>query len=215
MRYVYAMELSDGTVKIGVTGGMKKRIQAVQRERGAQVTRTKQVKFLVDKGALAAERRCHKTFETKKVVGEYFAISFEEACTELEKIESESEDFDIRARIAKAIFSAKFYCYSRRKFAENADLPAPRVFNFEHGKEIPSVIDIFKLARAHDISADYLLGLIDEPHSINIKEQLQEAQTIISNKEKELHRIIAEKEKAHAIAQTMLNNAQELLSKLK
>ena len=47
--------------------------------------------------------------------------------------------------------------------AESIGVLQQLYYKYESGKVTPSAIIIYKLARAYDVSADYLLGLSDNP----------------------------------------------------
>lgn len=82
---VYAFDMNDGTVKIGVTSNLEKRIKSVQCSIYLDVLRVHQTAFAPLDFMRIIERRCHDTFDAFRVRGEYFAITFEEACTELDR----------------------------------------------------------------------------------------------------------------------------------
>ena len=171
MKCVYAFELSNALVKIGVTGNLYSFAQKVALDNQSEVLNVYHTSFCEDRAAYIIESACHKTFADKRVGGEYFNITFEEARAELERRELEIEDLNIRVKISKAIYKTSGGSGDRRHFARKAGIPAKEILDFEEGRKIPSVIDIVKMAKACNISADYLLSLIDKPHAINIEER--------------------------------------------
>ena len=83
---VYALELSDKIVKIGMTGDMEARQSAIQRSLQLEIIRRHHTPFVPRKEALRIENSCHKTFEARLAHHrEYFNITFEEACAELDR----------------------------------------------------------------------------------------------------------------------------------
>lgn len=82
---VYAFEMSDGTTKIGVTRNITKRIASVEGAVYLKVTRVYHTKFAPFADMRSVEASCHKAFSNRRVRGEYFQITFEEACSELDK----------------------------------------------------------------------------------------------------------------------------------
>ena len=88
-KYVYVLEMDDGTVKIGIAQNVNQRIKAIQRENGTQVSRRYNSKVIDEKLAAEIESKCHATFEEKRAHGEYFNITFDEGCAELDKYAEE------------------------------------------------------------------------------------------------------------------------------
>lgn len=82
---VYAFEMSDDTVKIGVTTNLENRKKAVKGAVYLDVLRVHHTDFAPLTFMYTIERRCHNVFNSFRVRGEYFAITFEEACTELDR----------------------------------------------------------------------------------------------------------------------------------
>lgn len=54
---------------------------------------------------------------------------------------------------------------SQVELAKATGLPAPSIAYFERGTRKPSFDSLGKLATALDVSADYLLGLVDAPNA--------------------------------------------------
>ena len=82
---VYAFEMSDHTVKIGVTHNVQKRIRSVEASVYLKVVNSHFTGFAPFKFMRSVESACHKSFEARRVRGEYFNIAFHEACAELDK----------------------------------------------------------------------------------------------------------------------------------
>lgn len=101
---IYALELSDGTVKIGVARNLKKRINGVARSahlRWLNVYRTSFAPFSFMRSVV---QKCHKAFADKWLHGEFFAADFYDVCKELyrheRKIESALAFYENQAPLA-------------------------------------------------------------------------------------------------------------------
>ena len=81
---VYAFEMQDSTVKIGVTQDAQRRIGEVENVRCLDVLRVHATDFAPYDFMTKLEVICHKAFEERRVRGEYFDITFEEAVAELD-----------------------------------------------------------------------------------------------------------------------------------
>jgi transcriptional regulator with XRE-family HTH domain len=53
--------------------------------------------------------------------------------------------------------------YTHQQLAELLDLALPQIWRYEAGKTDPSGDIVARIARVFNVSADYLLGLTDEP----------------------------------------------------
>ena len=82
---LYALEMSDGSVKIGVTKNLDKRIGNVKRSVYLDVLRTHQTALAPRRFIFSLEKICHAAFEARRVRGEFFNITFEEAQAELDR----------------------------------------------------------------------------------------------------------------------------------
>lgn len=80
---VYALELSDGTVKIGVARNLKKRINGVARGVRLRWLNVYHTRFAPFSFMRSVVKKCHKAFADKWLHGEFFAVPFEHACAEL------------------------------------------------------------------------------------------------------------------------------------
>lgn len=80
---VYALELSDGTVKIGVARNLKKRINGVARSVRLRWLNVYHTRFAPFSFMRSVVKKCHKAFADKWLHGEFFAVPFEHACAEL------------------------------------------------------------------------------------------------------------------------------------
>ena len=91
---VYAFETSDNAVKIGVSNDDERRQLQLQRK-GFEITRSYCTQNFLRATAFRLENQCHKHFADKRIQGEFFNITFEEAVAELERlsafVESESD----------------------------------------------------------------------------------------------------------------------------
>ena len=89
---VYAMEMSNGKVKIGMSSDTKKRKSSVQSSGGLKVARIHQTFLMPVNFARVIEARCHATFAFRNVQGEFFDITFDEACAELDRHDADIEE---------------------------------------------------------------------------------------------------------------------------
>lgn len=119
---VYAFEMSDGTVKIGVTSNPEKRIKSVQSAVYLDVLRVHQTGFAPLDFMRIIERRCQDAFIDSHVRGEYFRITFEEACLELDK---HAEEIDATFRKADQNFLDEFIYFEELKAQHYAKINKP------------------------------------------------------------------------------------------
>ena len=85
LKCVYAFEMENGTVKIGYTQNIRKRMQTIMTSSGLDIVNTYCTEFFDSEIAYCIEQACHETFNAWRVRGEFFKISFADACAELEK----------------------------------------------------------------------------------------------------------------------------------
>ena len=139
---VYAFEMSDNTVKIGITRNTDKRVKGVQRAVYLDVLRVHQTIFAPLEFMRIIEARCHATFIDRRVRGEYFDITFEEACAELDRY---AEEIAAKFDEADKNFLDEFLYYEELKK------------NYLNSK--PSLVDKpaaeQKPRKCHDIIAGY------------------------------------------------------------
>lgn len=89
---VYAAEMSDDTVKIGVTQDVDRRINEIQRQVYLDVKRVYHTDYAPFDFVTKVEKACHAAFADRRVRGEYFDITFEEAVAELDSHADEIAD---------------------------------------------------------------------------------------------------------------------------
>lgn len=82
---VYVFGTNNDTVKIGVAVDVEKRISAIEHASGAEVLKYCATALMNAKKAFEIESACHKHFKDKRLKGEFFKITFDEACAELQK----------------------------------------------------------------------------------------------------------------------------------
>ncbi|MBR3746559.1 MAG: GIY-YIG nuclease family protein [Selenomonadaceae bacterium] len=83
---VYVLEMSNGSVKIGVTGNFRRRARAAETGSGLTITDWCHSGYLPSSYAYFVEAECHKIFENCKIQGEFFNVSFAEAQAELNQL---------------------------------------------------------------------------------------------------------------------------------
>ncbi len=82
-KYLYVLEFTNGTVKIGITKEKERRMQAISSASGMDITRS----YFTGKidNVQSLETELHRHFKDSRLNGEFFNISFDEAVTEVEK----------------------------------------------------------------------------------------------------------------------------------
>lgn len=88
---VYAFEMSNGTVKIGMSNNVPYRVKAVEYDTHLKVVNSFYVTFDSRKKAFDVETALHKYFETQCAQGEFFLIDFDEACEQIRRFVIEPE----------------------------------------------------------------------------------------------------------------------------
>lgn len=90
---VYALLMSDGTVKIGHSDNIRDRIVKIEYKTGLKVTDVYFTLPVSRETARLIEWACQKKFSSRKVEGEFFSVDFEEVCKVIDsfvKVEVES-----------------------------------------------------------------------------------------------------------------------------
>lgn len=82
---VYILEMDNGTVKIGYTRNFTKRAIVLSSASGLKITNWCHSEYVLNSEARKVETLCHEFFSTKRTIGEYFQISFKEACEQLSR----------------------------------------------------------------------------------------------------------------------------------
>lgn len=85
---VYAFEMSDSTVKVGISREVPKRIKSVESAVYLSVRRVFQTEPGPPNLIHKIEKLCHARFAADRVRGEFFNITFEESCEELKRYSS-------------------------------------------------------------------------------------------------------------------------------
>lgn len=82
-KYLYVLEFTNGTVKIGITKEKERRMKAISSASGMDITRN----FFTEKidNVQDLETELHRYFKNKRLNGEFFDVSFEEAVEEVKK----------------------------------------------------------------------------------------------------------------------------------
>lgn len=87
MKHVYVLDMDNELVKIGVSDDVNRRISEVQNSSGFSVRRNHKTKLMPNAAALALERDLHDYFSAYRTHGEFFKLTFKDACNELDKRE--------------------------------------------------------------------------------------------------------------------------------
>lgn len=85
LKCVYALKMSNNTVKIGCTGNFKKRAQTISNSSGLDILNWCHSKYVPSAQAYALEKTCHDFFADARTKGEFFNIDFEKAFEKLEQ----------------------------------------------------------------------------------------------------------------------------------
>ena len=82
-KYLYVLEFTNGTVKIGITKEKGRRMKAISSASGMDIVRS----FFTEKidNVQNLETELHRHFSDARLNGEFFDISFEEAVEEVKK----------------------------------------------------------------------------------------------------------------------------------
>ena len=83
MKRVYVFDMDNDLVKIGIAQDVKQRISGVEHASGFAVVHHYETELFPNKLAREIERALHGYFNDYRTHGEFFAISFEEACSVL------------------------------------------------------------------------------------------------------------------------------------
>lgn len=82
-KYLYVLEFTNGTVKIGITKEKEKRLKAISSASGMNIVRS-YFTVKID-NVQNLETELHRHFSDVRLNGEFFNISFEEAVEEVKK----------------------------------------------------------------------------------------------------------------------------------
>ena len=91
---VYVFRLGNDTTKIGVTADLVDRARGVERSSGSKVVRIHNSDFVDRELALKLEKSLHNKFSSQRLEGEFFSVTFEAACRELERCLAELHLFE-------------------------------------------------------------------------------------------------------------------------
>ena len=181
---VYAMELESHTVKIGISKDVAQRMQQVAYTRKEKVINVHFTELAPRDVAARIEEACHETFANRRLFGEYFDITFAEACAELDSYADEIELASIDANVdeieqideygEKTSATKMTIAESLRRFREKFKFTQDEVARkmkvsrtmyqaYEHGESTPSVKKLVDLADDCQVSLDYLAGRTDQP----------------------------------------------------
>lgn len=82
-KYLYVLEFTNGTVKIGITKEKERRMKAISSASGMDITRS----YFTGKidNVQNLETELHRHFKDKRLNGEFFNINFDEAVAEVNK----------------------------------------------------------------------------------------------------------------------------------
>ena len=85
MKHVYALDMSNDTVKIGIAQNTSVRISGITHASGLDVRRYHETALVANETAAEIERELHRHFADFRTNGEFFNISFDAACEALDR----------------------------------------------------------------------------------------------------------------------------------
>ena len=153
---LYAFEMSDSTVKIGVSQQVEKRQWQVSNATGLDVLRVHQTDSMPKKFALVLESRVHGIFFERNARNEFFNITFEEAVAELDKL---ADEITREREKAEQLFKDECEYFEANKDAIFDKMPKRGFLIPPLDKSNPSVNP---LAVERDNSLDSLVKAISE-----------------------------------------------------
>lgn len=123
---VYAFEMSDNTVKIGVTTNIEQRTKDIASTFHLDVLRVYHTDYAPRMFMYTIESRCYGRFSDFRVHGEFFAIPFEDACAELDR---HAKDIATALKIADENFidEVKYFEELRERYMATPFVPIPLV----------------------------------------------------------------------------------------
>lgn len=89
MKHVYALDMDNGTVKIGIARDVAQRISGVQHASGLTVRRYHATDAAPDNLARDIERELHQRFAPFRTNGEFFSIDYDNAAAALDAYASQ------------------------------------------------------------------------------------------------------------------------------
>ena len=148
---VYAFDMSDATVKIGVTTNVGERVKSVSRAVYLEVTRIHNTPLAPLDFMRVIEARCHAAFFGRCERGEFFNITFEEAVAELDKHADE---------IADAFHAADKKYLDKVIYFHEEFLP-----QYNNAKKVKPPVD--KMPQI--VEAGGVLGYVDKNNIVHLK----------------------------------------------
>ena len=91
MKHVYVFDVGGKSVKIGISKDVKRRILEIQNGSGNGILRHYETEPMSERKAYRVEQALHAHFANYRTFGEFFKITFEEACAELDRLNPPSE----------------------------------------------------------------------------------------------------------------------------
>lgn len=108
---VYVALMSNGTVKIGQSNNVGKRLSNVKSQYKLSVVKEFHTPFMARKAARLIEQVCHEIFSPSKIDGEFFSVKFETACAVIDsfaKFTAKIGDSKFSLISAKSVVGKKF-----------------------------------------------------------------------------------------------------------
>ena len=98
---VYVLLMSNNTVKIGISGKLRARVSKIKRDNNLTVKDIYFSPLMSREDARLIEWACQEKFSSRRVQGEFFSASFEEACA---AIDTFAESLRLLPNASKKIF---------------------------------------------------------------------------------------------------------------
>ncbi len=146
MTCIYALEMNNQTVKIGKTRNFGNRMKTIATSSGLEVIRCYYTEYVHHDTATKIEHACHETFDTFRIKGEFFKITFEEACAELKKYADEIKEANRKFKEETAPAIQKEYDEYLESIRKTGSYSFPKVENAVTVQNQPPVIEAAELA---------------------------------------------------------------------
>ena len=115
---VYVLEMNNATIKIGITSNFEKRKRNIETGSGLTVVRDFHTHYFDEKNARLIELFCKENFSSRRVQGEFFSVTFEEACAEIDSFTKTL----IESLLFKSECGGKIFKVAKRNIVESAKL---------------------------------------------------------------------------------------------
>lgn len=115
---VYALLLSNGIVKIGYSAYPRSRAAKIESETKLNIAQVHFSLFMPREDARLVEWACQKNFSSRRVQGEFFSVTFEEACAVIDSFAKVL----VESRLFKSEYGRKIFKVAKKNIIESAKL---------------------------------------------------------------------------------------------